>query len=149
MPQYLEFTTDDELEDALEWMGRVYAQSTSLAYPMVPEWWGPGRQPDDVTIVVQYYYRNALLREDADGGGVVEVDDTMLTWPAQTVAFDDGTSLSLDVTAKKKPQLLLSAKGRRAVTGVMVDAVGAGGTKVRQAVTQRKRKRRRRKDRDI
>lgn len=139
MPQYIELTTDDELEQALEWLGRVYARKNGLPYPMVPDWWSPGRQPDDPSTIGQRYYRAPMVKEDDDSGGVIEVDDTMLSWAADAETLSDGTSYTLDVQTRKKPLLLCSVKGRRAVNNIPTDIPALG--KIRQFV-QRIRKRR-------
>lgn len=140
MPSYIELDTDAELERFEEWLGRKYIASLGESYPSVPDWWGPGRQPEDPSVVVQRFYRYGEPKEDDGSGGVVEVDDWMLTLPASTETLDDGTTYSVDVTKRKRALLLLSAKGRRAVTGIVQNLAGQV---VRRPMRERKRRRER------
>lgn len=141
MAQYIEFNTDAELEQFEEWLGRRFAKAQGVPYPMVPDWWSPGVQPVDRSQVAQYEYTAGVLKEDEGGGGIVEVDDWALALAPVSETLFDGTAIAFNVNMRKRPALLLSVKGRRAINPV---ERAIGGMKIRVPARARKRRQRRR-----
>jgi hypothetical protein len=98
-------TTTDPLDAAkqAEALGRAYAQKISTPYPMPPDFYGPGRQPEPREAYYQRFWvapqpDPSVAKPDASTPLVIPVDATVLTLDKVAVTLGDSSVVVIDVS---------------------------------------------------
>lgn len=122
--KYIELSTAKAAADTEEALGRAYAASLGKPWPMPPDAYGPGRQPEPRAAYYQRYLVRAM--PTAKGAAVLPVDATVDALNGATATLSDGTSKTLDVRTTAKLATDLSADAKAALDPAPVSTAAKG-----------------------
>lgn len=107
--KYIEFASDAAADPLLIALAKAYAAAQPTFYPMPPDSYGPGRQPEPKDAFYQRYYVRLVPYQGVQGG-VLVVDDTVTSFNG---LIEDGFSINVGGAVIR---ILLSVAGLLALT---------------------------------